>query len=103
MQEIEKDNIEKDETSPLDRSRLEWFDKKRLVKEKALLVGTYKGKENEKVAQDYIQELKLLCETYGILQIESVCLSMRTYTAATYLSKGKLSDVKAAVDKFGIT
>jgi len=83
-----------------DASKLDWFDQKRLSHLKALLVGVHKGPEEERQAQEHLDELKLLAETYGIPVIEKLAISMRTFTAKTFLSQGKLIELKEAVDQF---
>jgi GTPase len=96
--DIEKPN---DEIDLIDASRLDWFDQKQLSVLKALLVGVYKGDAEEKLAEEHLQELKQLAETYGILVIDEICMSLRTFTASTFLSQGKLSELKEAVEKLG--
>ncbi len=84
-----------------DNSRLAWFDRKQVAGLPALLVGVHKGPKEEAVAKEHLEELCLLAETHGIQTIEALTISIRTYSAATFLSEGKLADLKEAVDKLG--
>jgi GTP-binding protein HflX len=91
---------EKQKEEFVDASRIDWFDKQRLIALPALLVGIYQGVEFEKQAEEHLQELELLAKTYGIPVVEKACMSMKSFSAATFLTQGKLEDVKNAVEKF---
>ena len=95
------DETKSPEEEFLDSSRLDWFDRKRFADVPALLVGAYQGPKEEATALEYLQELKLLAETHGIPVIDHIALSLRTFSAATFLSLGKLEELKNAVEKFG--
>ncbi len=63
---------------------------------KALLISIYQGTAKEKaVCDDHLEELALLCETYGIEPIFKAACPIRRFDAATYLSSGKLAEMIA--------
>jgi len=84
------------------KSLIGWFDRERIVKSKALLAGIYKGEKERHQADEYLKELQLLVETYGITSTEKIALSIRIFSAATYISKGKIQDLLNAIDKFQV-
>jgi len=84
-----------------DSSQLNWFDKKRFAKSPAILIGVYEGAPNLQTCKEHLQELKQLADTHEIPVIESIPLSMRGYTAATFLSTGKIAEVQKAIESFG--
>ncbi len=79
-----------------------WFDREKIVKARALLVGIAKGDAKKEYVDDCLKELELLATTYGILSTEKIALSIKTYSAATYISTGKLEDLLQAVQKFQV-
>ena len=79
-----------------------WFDRERIVKSKALLVAIYQGETQHQKAEEHLQELELLTKTFGNESIEMVALSIRTFTAATFISKGKIDALLEAVEKFQV-
>ncbi|MDB6080965.1 MAG: hflX [Chlamydiia bacterium] len=86
----------------LDASRLTWFDKKRFSNMPALLVGVYKGGSDTRLqCLEYLQELRLLCDTHEIQTVDQIALSMRTYSSANFLSTGKLEEVRRTMDALG--
>jgi GTPase len=101
MEEEKTEITTAEDSLRLDNSRLEWFSNKHYAHMPALLVGVYKGPGELQEALEYLKELELLCETHSIQVLEKLALSMRTFTAATFLSQGKLVELKDAVDRFG--
>ena len=85
----------------VDPTPIGWFDRKLFMHYPALLVGVYTGPSQEPRAQEYLQELRLLAKTHGIEVIDSLAFSIRTFSAATFLSEGKLAELKEAVEKLG--
>lgn len=60
----------------------------------ALLVSVYKGGPAQKpVCEEHLQELALLCETYGIHVAHKVPCGIRRYDAATFVTEGKLQEL----------
>ena len=78
-----------------------WFDRSRLSALPALLVGVYEKPEELATTNEHLDELRLLAETHGITVKESVALSIRAFSASTFLSTGKLEQVKETLEKLG--
>lgn len=103
MTDDEKMPLVPPEEMVLEASRLAWFDKKRFSGMPALLVGVYKGGADNLVqCLEYLQELRLLCETHEINAVDQIAVTVRTYSAANFLSEGKIADVKKAIDTLGV-
>lgn len=62
-------------------------------KERALLISVYKDTRLKQECEEHLNELALLCETYGADIIQKVPCLVRVYDAATVLSKGKLDEM----------
>jgi GTPase len=61
-------------------------------KERALLVGAYKSGE-QALAQEHLEELALLTDTYGAEVVEKVACPLRAIDRATYLGSGKIDEL----------
>ncbi len=63
----------------------------------ALLVSVYKGgATNRAVAEEHLQELALLSETYGVKVLHKILCPIRQYSAALYVTEGKLEELVEA-------
>lgn len=70
-----------------------------VVKERALLISTYKDTKLKQSCAEHLDELALLTETYGADVVEKVSCFLRVYDSATVLSSGKLDEmIKLAAD-----
>ena len=70
-----------------------------VVKERALLISTYKDARLKQSCEEHLDELALLTETYGADVVEKVSCFLRVYDSATVLSSGKLDEIiKLAAD-----
>jgi len=78
-----------------------WFDRSRLSALPALLVGVYEKPEELPVTREHLDELKLLAITHGIMVKEAVAVAIRTFSASTFLSTGKLEEVRQACEQLG--
>lgn len=64
---------------------------------RALLVSVFKGTAADRpVAQEHLEELSLLADTYGINVVQKILCPVRRYDASTYVTKGKLDELVAA-------
>lgn len=72
---------------------LPWANRDRLKSSKAMLVGVYKAKPEESIAQEHIEELSLLAKTHKIEVVDTVLLQVREFSAATFISKGKVDSL----------
>ena len=91
----ENANVVYPENDLIDTTPIGWFERKLFAEYPALLVGVYKGSSEEPRTREYLQELQLLAQTHGIEVIEALAFSIRTFSAATFLSEGKLAELKA--------
>lgn len=64
-----------------------------VVKERALLISTYKDARLKQSCEEHLAELVLLTETYGAEVVEKVTCLLRAYDPATVLSSGKLDEM----------
>ncbi len=67
--------------------------KNTVVKERALLISTYKDARLKGSCEEHLDELALLTETYGADVVEKISCFLRVYDSATVLSSGKLDEV----------
>jgi len=78
-----------------------WYDKERIQESKALLVGVFRANKDEEIAIDHINELDLLARTHKISVVDRWCTLIRDFSAATFLSAGKLTQLKERVAAVG--
>jgi len=60
---------------------------------RALLVSVYKGRTTLEVCEEHLEELELLCETYGLEVLRKVPCYIRKYVSSTYVTSGKLEEL----------
>ena len=63
----------------------------------AVLIGVINKKQNEALAFEYLDELAFLAQTYGVETKKVFTQKLEKPDKATFIGKGKLSDVKAFV------
>jgi GTP-binding protein HflX len=63
----------------------------------AVLIGVINKKQNESLAFEYLDELAFLAETYGVETKKVFTQKLERPDKATFLGKGKLSDVKTFI------
>ena len=68
-----------------------------IVTPTAVLIGVINKKQNEALAFEYLDELAFLAETYGVITKKTFTQKLERPDKATFIGKGKLSDVKAYV------
>lgn len=78
-----------------------WYDKERIQQSKALLVGVFRTAKEEATTLDHLNELDLLAQTHKIPVVDRWCTIVRDFSAATFLSAGKLSQLKDHVRATG--
>lgn len=72
----------------------EYMREKTTQKEKrAVLASVYKGREMKAICEEHLEELGLLCETYGLEVLQKIPCSIRKYDASTYVTSGKLNEI----------
>ncbi len=68
-----------------------------IVTPTAVLIGVINKKQNEALAFEYLDELAFLAETYGVITKKTFTQKLERPDKATFIGKGKLSDVKAYI------
>ena len=63
------------------------------TKERALLVSVYQAAAAKETCMEHLEELELLCETFGIETVAKVPCPIRKFDAATVLGSGKLDEL----------
>lgn len=61
--------------------------------EKAFLVSVYKNSADKSIAEEHLEELAFLTDTYGAEVVGKVAYLARKYEAATYLTSGKIEEL----------
>jgi len=89
-------------TKDLEHFRFVWHEPERLAQTRAIVVGIYKTTDEKNVAQEHLQELKLLAETQNIPVVDEVCYSIRAFKAATFLTEGKLEELGRRIQEKGV-
>lgn len=69
----------------------------------AVLIGVINKKQNEDLAKEYLEELAFLAETYGVETKKTFTQKLERPDKATFIGKGKLSDVKTFVKENNIS
>jgi len=78
-----------------------WYDEDRIQSSKALLVGVYKKPSELEVTKEHLEELSLLSETHRINVVDSWSTMVRDFSPATFLSSGKLGQLKERIAEVG--
>ncbi len=65
-----------------------------IQKKKALLISVYKDSREKDLASEHLEELQLLCETYGVDVTEKMLCNVRKFEAATLIGTGKIEELK---------
>lgn len=60
---------------------------------RTIVIGTYKGSKEKEIAQEYLDELKSLCDTYGLQTVKKIIAPLRKIEASTFLGKGKIEEI----------
>ena len=63
----------------------------------AVLIGVINKKQNEALAYEYLDELAFLAATYGVETKKLFTQKLEKADKATFIGKGKLSEVKAFI------
>ena len=60
---------------------------------RAILVGTYSGKQTREECEENLGELKSLADTYGVESALQFPCSIRKFDAGTFIGKGKVEEI----------
>ncbi|MCB1111116.1 MAG: GTPase HflX [Chlamydiales bacterium] len=71
-------------------------------REKALLVSVYLPGTPKEVCEEHLQELELLCDTYGIDTAIKVPCPIKKFDASTCIGKGKLEELCAKAHEMNV-
>lgn len=71
------------------------------VRQKALLIGIYQESTGRKKCEEYLDELALLADTYGVDVLEKVPCHLRKCDPATLVGSGKLEEFIKFVQEKG--
>lgn len=69
------------------------------LKNAALLVGFYRSSKEKQSAEEHLDELERLADTFGLQDSYKIAAPLRKIEAATYLGKGKLEELKEFVEE----
>lgn len=70
-------------------------------KKKALLVSAYQSHTQKSVCQEHLEELELLCETFGITAVAKIPCHVRKFDASIFVGKGKLEELVGLSNELG--
>jgi GTPase len=65
----------------------------------ALLVGVYRQSKEKQMAQEHLEELKRLSNTFGLIPHQLALAPLRTVVAGTFLGKGKIDELKQLAEE----
>lgn len=71
-----------------------WNDPALRASTRAIVVGVMRRPIERELVIEHLQELRLLADTQGIPVIEEMLYSVKSITAATFLSQGKVEDLE---------
>ena len=77
------------------------YETSRQQKKKAFLVSVYMAPVKKEVAEEHVEELALLCQTFGFEVVSKQAVGVRTYEAATFVTTGKLQELVVAAKETG--
>lgn len=97
----EEQPIEKDQIEEQSFSILAWRDSGKYHDRKGFLVGILKQPQEKPAVLEHLVELRLLCETLGLPVVGENAFTVRTFSAATYMSKGKIEELMKEVEQSG--
>lgn len=63
------------------------------MKEKAFLVSVYKNSANKTLAEEHLEELAFLTDTFGAEVVGKLAYLARKFEASTYLTSGKIDEL----------
>lgn len=66
---------------------------------RAFLVGVYLSTKEKERSLEYLEELKRLCDTFGIAVVGFTVCPIKKFDAGTYLGKGKLEEILGLADE----
>jgi len=69
---------------------------------RALLVAVYKGPAHLEECEEHLDELELLCETYGIETAEKFPCQVRKFNASTLITSGKVEEIDERAKELGV-
>lgn len=65
----------------------------------ALLISVYKETADQLICEEHLEELELLCETYGLKVLKKIPCHSKKFVAATYITSGKLEEIVEEAQK----
>lgn len=72
------------------------------VREKALLISTYRMSTEKRDCIDHLSELALLAETYKVDPVHLEPIQLRSYDPATFLTRGKLEEMVELAEELNV-
>lgn len=69
---------------------------------KALLISVYSDTRKKELCQEHLDELELLCETYGVHVLAKVPCLLRKFEPATLITKGKIDELLEHCKELGV-
>lgn len=69
---------------------------------RALLVAIYRGTDQLPECKEHLDELELLCKTYGIETAEKLPCLVRKFNASTLISSGKVEEIGETAKELGV-
>lgn len=60
---------------------------------RAILIGTYTSGKDKSICEGQLDELKGLCDTYGLEALNLICCSLKKIDASTFIGSGKVEEI----------
>jgi len=65
---------------------------------RTIIIGTYKGSKDKEMSLEHLDELKSLCDTYGLHTSKKIIAPLRKIEISTFLGKGKIEEILQIVE-----
>jgi GTPase len=83
--------------------QLIWSDPAKRAQTRAIVVGVTKRSQEKELVGEHLHELKLLADTQGIPVVKEALFTVRNFTAATFLSTGKVEELQGMAATYEAT
>lgn len=71
-------------------------------RKKAFLISVYKDSREKDLCKEHLDELELLCETYGVEIVDKMLCAVRKFDAATLVGTGKVGELADLVKEHSL-
>ncbi len=66
---------------------------------RAILVSVHYNSKDKELCEDHLNELELLCDTYGLQTLKKIPYQVREFNASTYITTGKVEMLQKEIEE----